>query len=144
MPKTSHILEVQDGDLFFFGAESLYFLLETKIGSRIFKTFSKHFVQSKRFKVPPAFKTKENYSIPRGQTQKYWTCRNSPEGTVYRSKWREDSYVTLVWHIDGAPIIKVRHLQMWLITGFLVEVNNFSMKNVIVCGLWYSEKKNRF
>ena len=66
------------------------------------------------------------------------------DGTVYRSKWREDSYVTLVWHIDGAPIIKVRHLQMWLITGFLVEVNNFSMKNVIVCGLWYSEKKPDF
>ena len=79
MPKTSHILEVQDGDLFFFGAESLYFLLETKIGSRIFKTFEKHFVQSKRFKVPLAFKTKENYSIPRSQPQKYWTCRNSPE-----------------------------------------------------------------
>ena len=33
---------------------------------------------------------------------------------------------------------------MWLITGFLVEVNNFSMKNVNVCGLWYGEKKTDF
>ena len=67
------------------------------------------------------------------------------DGLVYKSKQRAASYVTIVWHIDGAPLINVRHLQMWLITGFLIEVkNSFALKNIIVCGLWYGETKPDF
>lgn len=72
------------------------------------------------------------------------------DGSVYQSKLQNyagKNFVTLVWHIDGAPIIKVRNFQMWLITGFLVEVDirkRFALKNIITCGIWYGESKPNF
>ena len=69
------------------------------------------------------------------------------DGAVYQSKRMMENYVTIVWHIDGAPTIHSRNLQIWLITAFIVEINignRFSLKNIIICGLWYGPKKPDF
>lgn len=38
--------------------------------------------------------------------------------------------MTLIWHIDGAPTIKSKRLEIWLITALVVEL-----------GLWYGPEK---
>ena len=69
------------------------------------------------------------------------------DGSVYKSKITEERIVTLAWHIDGAPTIKSKTLNIWLITGFIVELPislRFCLSNIILCGLWYGAQKPDF
>ena len=55
--------------------------------------------------------------------------------------------MSIVWHIDGAPTIKSKALDIWLITAFIVElpiVIRYALKNILFCGIWYGPKKPDF
>ena len=64
------------------------------------------------------------------------------DGDLYQNKLNENA-VTLVWHIDGAPTVKAKKIEIWLITAFIVElgVRRYCLKNLISCGLWYGSSK---
>jgi len=70
------------------------------------------------------------------------------DGEIFQSKLiGNNNKVTLVWHIDGAPTVKSQNIQIWLITAFIVELGiscRYSLKNIIMCGLWYGPKKPDF
>ena len=68
------------------------------------------------------------------------------DGEIYKSKRPGPNVVTLVWHIDGAPTIKSRNLQIWLITAFLIELGmkRYSLKIIVFRRLWYGPDKPDF
>ena len=75
------------------------------------------------------------------------TYKDIVDGAVYQSKVRDNNYITLVWHIDGASVIKSKSVQIWPITGFIVEIGEsrrYAMRNIVLCGLWYGESKPNF
>jgi len=69
------------------------------------------------------------------------------DGLCYQSKLDDTNYVTMVWHIDGAPTIKSKTLDIWLITAFIVELpikRRFALRDIILCGVWYGNTKPDF
>lgn len=73
--------------------------------------------------------------------------RDFIDGSIYKNKQHDNETLTLVWHIDGAPTLKSKVLNIWLITAFIVEIGvsmRYSMSNILVCGLWYGENKPDF
>jgi len=53
----------------------------------------------------------------------------------------------MVWHIDGAPIVKSRGIQVWLVSAFLIEVPKYlryCIRNILLLGLWYGPSKPDF
>ncbi|XP_066936442.1 uncharacterized protein [Clytia hemisphaerica] len=68
------------------------------------------------------------------------------DGEVYKSH-DDHNRITMVWHIDGAPTIKSKSLNVWLITAFVVELpihKRFCVRNILFCGIWYGEQKPNF
>ena len=52
--------------------------------------------------------------------------------------------ISLVYHIDGAPAVKSKSMNLWPIQCFVVELPpklRYSFSNILVCGLSYSSKK---
>jgi len=69
------------------------------------------------------------------------------DGLCYQSERNHQKNISIVWHIDGAPTIKSKTLEIWLITAFIVELpvaHRFALKNILFCGIWYGAKKPDF
>ena len=69
------------------------------------------------------------------------------DGKVYQNKINGQNKITLVWHIDGAPTIKSKNLKIWTMTAFIVELptkSRYSIKNILLCGLWYGPSDPNF
>ena len=71
--------------------------------------------------------------------------RDIVDGYLYQNKLiPNENIVTLVWHIDGAPTVKAKKIEIWLITAFIVELGitrRYCLKNLVSCGLWYGSSK---
>ena len=53
-------------------------------------------------------------------------------------------WLSLLFHIDGAPAVKSKTLSLWPIQCILVELplaTRYSFENVLFCGLWCGTKK---
>lgn len=54
------------------------------------------------------------------------------------------SLISFVYHIDGAPTVKSKTLNLWPMQCFVVELPisvRYSFKNIIFSGLWFGTKK---
>ena len=72
------------------------------------------------------------------------------DGEVYRTNRINvlgDKFVTIIWHIDGAPTVKSKNLSVWLITAFIAELPiqvRYCVRNILFCGIWYGDQKPNF
>ena len=68
-------------------------------------------------------------------------------GIVYQEKPGKNDpckLISLVYHIDGAPAVKSKSMNLWPIQCFVVELPpelRYSFSNVLVCGLSCGPKK---
>ena len=69
------------------------------------------------------------------------------DGSYYQSQSTDGKFVSLVWHIDGAPTINSKTLEIWLILAFVIELPvsaRFCLRNVLLCGIWFVDQKPDF
>ena len=68
-------------------------------------------------------------------------------GSVYQSTAGKDDpqkLISMVYHIDGAPAVKSKSMNLWPIQCFIVELPpklRYCFSNILVCGLSCSPKK---
>lgn len=68
-------------------------------------------------------------------------------GTVYQNATGKDNpekLISLVYHIDGAPVVKSKSMNLWPTQCFVVELSTYlryCFSNILVCGLSCSPKK---